>query len=352
MYIQIRKAAMLCLLVLALIGCTPSQPGGTLFKHTIYSFGTLIEIEIYDPDKALAERAFEALEKDFQYMNSTWHPWQASALARDNQLLATGEWFTDAPSVRPLILQARGLSLASDELFNPAIGNLIHLWGFQKGEREGGTPPDKAAIEAIVAAKPSMRDLEFNGVTMRSKNPQVRLDFGAFAKGYGVNRAIELLKSLGIKNAIINAGGDLRAIGRNGDKAWRIAIRHPRKAHDALAYLDVSGDESVFTSGDYERYYVYQGKRYHHILDPRTGYPATGSTSVTVIHGDAAVADAAATALFVAGPKDWYRIARAMGIHYVLLVDDQGRVHMNPEMEKRVHFVEKPAQIILSEPLS
>lgn len=352
MHKKIRTALMLCLLVTGLPGCSPAPPSGTLFKHTLFSFGTLIDIEIYDRDEALAERAFETLEQDFQYMHSTWHPWQSSALSRDNTLLATGEWFTDAPSVRPLIVQARELSLASDELFNPAIGNLIQLWGFQKGEREGGTPPDRNAIEAIVAARPSMRDLEFNGVSMRSKNPQVRLDFGAFAKGYGINRAIELLQALGIRNAVINAGGDLRAIGRNGAKPWRIAIRHPRKAHAALAYLDVSGDESVFTSGDYERFYEYRGQRYHHILDPRTGYPARGSASVTVIHHDAAVADAAATALFVAGPKDWYRIARAMGIHDVLLVDDEGRVHMNPEMAKRVHFVEKPPQVILSEPLS
>ena len=119
-----------------------------------------------------------------------------------------------------------------------------------------------------------------------------------------------------------------------------------------LASLEVQGDESVFTSGDYERYYEYQGKRYHHILDPRTGYPSQGATSVTVIHDNGAEADAAATALMVAGPKDWYEVARHMGIKYVMLVDDEGVVHMNPAMAARVHFEgAQPPKVILSREL-
>jgi thiamine biosynthesis lipoprotein len=118
-----------------------------------------------------------------------------------------------------------------------------------------------------------------------------------------------------------------------------------------FAIIEVSGDESVFTSGDYERNFIYQGQTYHHIIDPRTGYPASGSRSVTVVHSDAVTADAAATALFVAGPEGWVGVARDMGLRYVMLVDEAGTVHLTPAMAKRVEFLDKEPDIRLSEPL-
>ena len=133
-----------------------------------------------------------------------------------------------------------------------------------------------------------------------STNSAVSLNFGAFAKGYGIALEIKKLQALGIKNAVINAGGDLSVIGQHGDRAWNIGIRHPRN-DTLLASVKVADNESVFTSGDYERVYYHDNKRFHHILDPRTGYPTQDAQSVTVIHSDAGRADAAATALFVAG---------------------------------------------------
>jgi thiamine biosynthesis lipoprotein len=153
--------------------------------------------------------------------------------------------------------------------------------------------------------------------------------------------AIDLLRSRGIGNAIVNAGGDLRAIGRHGNRPWRIGVRDPR-GEGVLAAIDTEGDESVFTSGDYERYFVYQGRRYHHIIDPRDGYPTQGVTSVTVIHREAALADAAATALFVAGPGDWPRVAALLGVEQVMLVETSGTIQMTPEMEARTWLMPDP----------
>ena len=150
---------------------------------------------------------------------------------------------------------------------------------------------------------------------------------------------------------MINAGGDLRVIGQHGERPWRIGIRHPRK-DGVIAWLDAEANESIFTSGDYERYYIHDGKRYHHILDPRTGYPAAGAISVTVIHQNAGIADAAATALFVAGAEHWHEIARAMDIKYVMLIDTNLRVHMNPAMQKRIHMVNsETSPMVISQPL-
>jgi thiamine biosynthesis lipoprotein len=195
-----------------------------------------------------------------------------------------------------------------------------------------------------------MSDIQVDGIMLRCTNPRAKLDFGAIGKGYGIDLAIGHLRELGIHNVIINAGGDLRAIGDRDGQPWRIAIRRPTGG--VFAILKVSGDESVFTSGDYERNFVYEGKTYHHIIDPRTGWPAEGTRSVTVVHTDATTADAAATAIFVAGPKEWHAVAERMGIRYVLLMDTEGVVHMNPAMAERVELLDRDTEVQISPPLT
>ena len=135
------------------------------------------------------------------------------------------------------------------------------------------------------------------------------------------------------------------------DRPWRIGIRHPRK-NQLIASIETRGEESIFTSGDYERSFMYNGKRYHHILDPRTGYPAQGTQSVTVIHTDSGLADAAATALFIAGPEDWIKIAKKLKLTQVMLIDDKGVIHITPEMKNRLKFeFPNEATLIVTAPL-
>lgn len=342
---------MISLIIITLSGCnTPPEAESLTYQHSIFSFGTIIDVSLNGVSEDVAEKAFDQLEADFRYMQLTWNPAVNSAIARNNLLIKSTEWFSDAPSVRPLLLEATQLSNASENLFNPAMGKLIKLWGFNSEEHETGIPPDDEAIKQLLATRPSMNDLEIKGVQLRSKNPAVSLNFGGFAKGYGIRQEMKMLTDSGIKNAIINAGGDLEATGQHGNRPWRIGIIHPRKKDTVLAYLDIKRHESVFTSGDYERFFIYENKRYHHIIDPRTGYPAEGIQSVTVIHPDSAVADAAATALFVAGVKDWHRIAKSMGVSYVLLIDENGTAHMNPKMQARIKF-QQPTKTLLSPPL-
>ncbi len=337
------------LLLALVLGC--SQPAA-IHNRSILAFGTLIDISIADPDGNKAEAALDALERDFSWMQKTWSSYQRNALSRVNQLLATTEWFSAAPSISPLLKSAIPLAEQSEQLFNPAIGKLIRLWNISGNADTGQRPPEQERIDQLTLSQPKMSDIEFNGILMRSQNPDLMLNFGAFGKGYGIDRAIKKLKEMGLDNALVNAGGDLHAIGRPGNRPWRIGIRHPRQ-DDVIASLEIAGNESVFTSGDYERYFVYQGKRYHHILDPRTGYPARGTMSVTVIHSDATTADAAATALFIAGPGDWHRIAQQMDIRFVMLIAEDGSIHMNPAMAERISIANsQSARIMISKPLS
>ncbi len=338
---------LLACIVLIAAGCEQQEQ---VVTTRFMAFGTLVDLSIAGVTREQAEKATAAIERDFAWMHKSWHAWDPGPLGRTNRLISEGATFAVPPSVLGLIRQGAELSIKSDHLFNPAIGKLIDAWGFHSDDPAGHRPPEPEKIAQLLQQNPRMTDLVLDGINMHSINPNVKLDFGAFGKGFGIDLAIDHLRQLGIENAILNAGGDLRAIGSPKGRPWKIAIRHP-SGKGVLAVLEVSGDESVFTSGDYERNFNWKGRRYHHIIDPRTGYPATGARSVTVIHPNAAVADAAATALFVAGPDNWHDIARKMGIEYVLLVDSKNRAHMNPAMMKRLKFDSDQFEIRLSPPL-
>ena len=343
------KAVLCFIATIAITACQNSQP--EKFHHTIFTFGTLLEITLSDISPELADSAFEMLEKDYHAYHDSWTPWQDSDLSRVNQAIRDNKTIIPAPGVLPLIQQSIILSRQSDGLFNPAIGSLINLWQFHKHDDPDIRPPDTAKIKEIISTRPVMSDLRFEDDTLSSTNPAVQLNFGAFAKGYASDLSFTKLRQLGIKNAIINAGGDLRVSGKYGTRLWNIGIKHPRK-DDIIATIEVRDGESVFTSGDYERYYIHDDTRYHHILDAKTGYPARGASSVTVIHDNAATADAAATALLVAGAKRWQEIATNMGVTYVMLIEEQGTVHMNPKMAKRIKLKDASKySIVLSQPL-
>ena len=327
------------------------------YNYSIFTFGTLVDITIYGVDKELAETAFQLLQKDFDRYHQQWSPWTQGDLAHLNRQLSetrtSDEGISVPPHLLPLITSSIALSEQSNNYFNPAIGNLINLWQFHRYQEKDIKPPGDELIRALVEKNPRMSDLSFDRQgRIINKNPAVSLNFGAFAKGYAIALEIEQLKKLGVQNAIINAGGDLSVIGKHGDRAWNIGIRHPR-SDEVLASVEVMDDESVFTSGDYERVYFYQGQRYHHILNPETGYPTDDAQSVTVIHGDAGLADAAATALFVAGSKHWIMTAKKMGIRYAMLIDADGDIHMTSAMQARIKFLKKSptSHIIVSEEL-
>ena len=339
-------------LLLSLVAGACSQPDSDVFHDQFFAFGTLIDLTLYGVDPAAARQASELIEQDFRDMHGNWHAWETSALTRLNRQLASGETAIADRSILPLIKEANRISQLSNGLFNPVIGELISLWGFHDNPLPIGTLPDADTIKQLLAQLPSVDDITIEDNRISSRNPAARYDLGAFAKGYAIDRAIERLREMGISNAIVNAGGDLRAIGRHGDRPWRIGIRHPRHA-DILASVEIDGDTSVFTSGDYERFFEVDSIRHHHIIDPRSGYPADRTASVTVIYDNAAMADAAATALFVAGPDEWLAVARDMGISLVMLIDTDGVIYMNPAMQSRIQFeAGMDIDVHLSEPLS
>ncbi|MDH5610935.1 MAG: FAD:protein FMN transferase [Gammaproteobacteria bacterium] len=321
------------------------------FKRTILKFGTLIDVTLFDVEPSLAQKALDQIEANFNQYHDDWTSWQDSPLTRANQKLASGQSVQIHSSIIPLIKESQALSKSSHGLFNPSINQLIGMWQFHRSDEPDIQPPNHQDIVNWLQNKPDMDDITLDGQQLSSRNSTVQFNFGAFAKGYAIDLCFDYLQSLGIKNAVINAGGDLSVRGQHGDRPWRVGIRHPRE-DGTIAWLETQDKESIFTSGDYERFYDYKGQRYHHILDPRTGYPAKGSTSVTIIHNNAGTADAAATALFVAGPEQWLEIAQSMGIEYVMLIDTKGIIHMTAKMAERIHFNQNQSgNIVISESL-
>ena len=346
---MMRLVGLVIVLLFTMNGCSREH----VSEHQIVVFGTYVSISIWGAESEQEQQAVAAITRDFQQMHRDWHAWEPGTLVDINGKIARGEpaeVLSSSLSVIPLLRQAKRLSEQSEGLFDPTIGALLKMWGFQQSERPSGPPPAKSEIDAWLNNRPTMADVSLTNSTISSKNNKVQFDLGAFAKGVAVDRAIARLREFGINNAIVNGGGDLRAIGSKGGEPWRVGVRHPQ-GEGILAKIEVSGDESVFTSGNYERFNEYEGVRYAHILDPRTGWPVVGITSVTVIYSNGAVADAAATALVVAGVKDWHRIAQKMGIKMAMVVEEGGVVHLNPKMRSRLIFEGVEPQLQISAPL-
>ncbi len=341
-------AGFLCALLA--VACTGPFEDRTL-ERQLYVFGTIVTLSYYDIDESRANEATAEIDRLFQQMHQDWHAWQKGALTNLNQAIAEGRAAPVPASLIPLIEISKAACLKSDGLFNPAIGKLVALWGFHASEMPVGPLPAPEAIQALVEAHPSMADIEIREGVLTSRNRAVQMDLGGVAKGYAVEQALTRLRTLGIRNAIVNAGGGLGVIGSHGGRPWRIGIRHPL-GRGVLGSLAVFDGEQVHTSGNYERFREFEGRRYAHILDPRTGWPAEEIVSATVIHTEGALADAFTKPLVIGGTREWYRIAKSLGLKSAMLVDSSGTVHMDPAMARRVQFEGTPPKVILSEPLA
>ncbi len=327
-----------------LLSACDSEPRARQAKF--YAFGTEIDISLFGTNEQTANDTVDVLEQTFSNVNNTWHAWQPSTLTSINEAIAMGKPIAVTEDVAHLINLASTLAKDSHNLFNPAAGKLFELWGFHQDDWfESHPPPSQKEIDVWLANSPTMADIQIKDGELISNNKMVKLGFGGFAKGYAVDQAIAALQKQGIQNAIVNIGGDLRAIGSHGKRPWVIGIRHPRQ-EGMIASIALHGDESVFTSGDYERFFVYDGKRYPHIIDPRTGYPADQTISATVLNNNASLADAAATALLVAG-NNWPEIAASMNVDRVMIVKADGQIEMSPQMVDRIQLINNHKPVII-----
>jgi len=216
-----------------------------------------------------------------------------------------------------LVRIALKISRKSKGAFDITVHPLIDLWGFYT---------DYPHLPKKEEIKKYLKNVGYKNVTIKGGklvklNKGTEIDLGGIAKGYAVAQGIEVLKKSGIESALVDAGGDVYALGQLNGKPWRVAIRNPR-GEGVIGVLEVS-DMAIVTSGDYERFFEKDGVRYHHILDPETGYPSKGIISATVISSDPVLADAWSTALFIMGEKEGLNIVEKTEDLEALLITDK-----------------------------
>ncbi len=332
---------MLALLAsLTLAACGPAP----IYREQAYVFGTLVEISIYGTPQDQARQAAAQVLREFDRLHRRLHAWQPGELENLNNAIARGAGPVPvAADLLAILRDAAEWSRRADGLFNPAIGNLVRLWGFHAETFAPRLPP-AAEVARWVAAAPRMDDLVFSDGRVASRNPAVRIDLGGYAKGYALDRAAAILRAAGIRHALVNIGGNIIALGRRGERPWRVGIQHPRRA-GAIATLDLHDGEAIGTSGDYQRFFELQGRRYCHIIDPRHGQPVQGVQAVTVIaRGPRAgvISDVASKPLFIAGASGWQAMARRLGIAEVMFIAGDGRVALTDRMAARLRWEGAP----------
>lgn len=332
--------ALLCL-TLAACGRAPLQ------EQQAYVFGTRVEVIVVSAEAETGRKAIAAVLREFDRLHRAYHAWQESELTALNDAIAAGKPHTVTPELADFIREAQAFSQQGDHLFDPGIGELIKLWGFQADEFEAKLP-DPAAIKAWLAAHPSVADLKIDGTTVTSRNRHVRLDFGGYLKGVALDRAAAILRADGVNNALINIGGNILALGSKEGKKWRVGIQHPRQP-GPLATVSLDDGEAIGTSGDYQRFFEVDGKRYAHLLDPRTGYPADHTEAVTVLVPAGAksgtLSDATSKPIFIAGADGWRDMARKMNMPLILRVDRDGRIFATEALRQRLDFIGSPPEI-------
>jgi FAD:protein FMN transferase len=336
------------LLIVCLCGLTACSRE-PLVQSQSYVFGTLVDISIYGEPEPHAHELINHVLQDFQGLHNRLHAWQqGSELYTLNAAFAKGEQSIQISNELAGIIQdTTRLSQQSQGTFNPAIGHLISTWGFQRDEFSP-VSVEPAQIQALLNAQPQMTDIVIKNDSAYSKNAAVKLDLGGYAKGYALDRAAGYLRAQGVKSALINIGGNIIAIGQHGEKPWRVGIQHPRKA-GPIAALDLPDGWAIGTSGDYQRYFELDGKRYCHIINPYTGYPAQGTQSVTILvaPGEHAgtLSDVASKPIFIALADERGKAAQLMGIHNLLVIDSAGKTFVSQAMQKRLQWVEPNQQV-------
>jgi len=296
-----------------------------VIKVDNFLLGTLVEIQVWAEqlgDSGLRLATQQAFDEILKVENEMSLNVGGSVVQKINE--SAGQDQVTAPASLVSVLDsARRVSELSGGAFDVTIGAVYRLWDF--ASEDGARPPAPGAIAENLQNVDYTR-VEFSATsgTVRLPAKGMRLDLGGLAKGYAIDAAVRALKDAGAQNFIVNAGGDMFISGRrlNGER-WRIGVRHPRRPGELMCTLFLT-DCAVVTSGDYERRFEYNGNLYHHILDPKTGYPATACQSATVVAKEATVADALATAVFVMGPKRGLQLVdRLTGVE-ALIVDADG----------------------------
>ena len=278
--------------------------GPVLVRRSIPAMGTIGEVAVLHEDQRYGQQALSAALAEIRRAEELLTRFRPDSDVGRVNGSPRGRAVPVQEETADALADALRLADACGGAFDPCLGGATEVWDV--GVRT--SPPADHLTRPFAKVQP-YRFLEIErgptGPSVRLHDPRASVDLGAIGKGWGVDRAARVLRDWGVRSALVNLGGDLFALGASADgDPWRVGVRDPDRPDGVVAQLALA-DEAVATSGDYERFFTHQGRRFHHVLDPGTGEPVVGGPrSVTVAHARCTVADACATAALTAGPRE------------------------------------------------
>ena len=284
--------------------------------------GTRITVELWQPDKILAEQAIAAVMADMHAVDHSMSPHiESSELYLLNAQAAEKPVVVSEVLFR-LIEKAQFYSRVSDGAFDISFASVGQFYNYRKSV----APAEAQRLENLPAINYQLIELNNSDYSIRYRLPQLKIDLGGIAKGHAVDRGIEILKQRGISSAIVSAGGDSRILGDRQGAPWMIGIRHPRKKKEFAVHMPLI-DSAISTSGDYERFYMDGEVRIHHIINPETGLSADKVQSVSILAAHAVDSDALSTTVFVLGVAKGLALANSMPGVEAVVIGGRGRLH-------------------------
>jgi thiamine biosynthesis lipoprotein len=322
-------------------GTATSLPSRRLVDEQRLAMGSLLKLSAWTDDEPEARAAFAAVFAEFERLEALLSVWREGSDVQRLNAAAGQAPVAVHEDTRRVLAEARQLSEWTEGAFDVTFGALADVWKFDH-DQDGRVP---AAAE--IAARLPLVDyrrirIEDGPGTAVIERAGMRVHLGGIGKGYALDRAVALLRSAGLHDFLVQAGGDLYVAGTNGDTPWRLGIQDPRGPPDAVfASLELA-DATFSTSGDYERFFVRDGVRYHHILDLRTGQPARGCRSVTIVTRRAVVADGLSTGVFVLGPERGLALVERLPDVEAVIVTADNRVLVSSGLRGRLNVERRP----------
>ena len=292
--------------------------------------GTLWTFEVAPPgDAGAAGRALAAAIAEVERIEALMSEWREDSPLSALNRAAGGEAVETPAELRAILERGKSYGEKSGGAFDITWRGMGRIWRFDDAFRVPA-PADVAAARLRV----DYRRIAIDGNRVRLPLPGMAIGLGGIAKGYAVDRACEVLRTAGFPNHLVAGAGDIRTGGKKQGEPWRVGVQDPRRERGAVLGRVLLTGGAISTSGDYERFRIVEGVRYHHLIDPRTGYPAAKSMAVTVLAGSAEQADALATSIFVLGPEDGLALARREGVD-ALVIDPAGRWQQTDGFRRR-----------------
>jgi FAD:protein FMN transferase len=335
---------MLSVSFVALLVAASGPEEAPLAMQTREMMSTRVTVALSGAPADQAARALDAAFGVFERVEEAMNEWRpGSPLARINDGAGRRE-----PVLAPADLcDALRLGLdgarRTEGLFDPTWAALRDIWIFDASHR--GRVPAREAIArrcTLVAYRRVEISQRSDGCAVRLPSAGMRLGLGGLAKGWGVDRAVERLRALGLSNFFVQAGGDLYAAGLRGDRPWRVGIRDPRGGPDDVLGVAEVKDAAFSTTGDYERWFEVEGVRYHHVIDPRTCEPALASRQSTVLARTAVDAEVLTKATFILGGAAGLALAERSGAGAVI-VDARGRIAVSRSLHGHIAWADRSA---------